>query len=119
MISYALTLPLGPTINHYYGAAGHRRYIKPAGVAFRQAVALAVRLQKLPKLEGRLWISMRVNPRDRRKTDIDNYAKAGIDALMHAGLFQDDSQVDHLEIKRGPVISGGSMEILIGVIDAS
>lgn len=118
MISYSITLPLSPTINTYYGAAGNRRYIKPAGVAFRQEVALAVRLQKLPKLEGRLWLSMRVCPRDRRIQDIDNRAKAAIDALMHAGMFEDDSQIDHLEIKRGPLVQGGRLEVLIGVIDA-
>lgn len=117
MISYSLTLPLSPTINTYYGSAGNRRYIKPAGVAFRQEVALLVRLQKLPKLTGKLWISMRVCPRDKRVQDIDNRAKALLDALMHAGLFEDDSQVDYLEIKRGSVVSGGRIELLIGEVE--
>lgn len=118
MNSYELVLPLPPTINTYYGSNGNRRYIKPAGVVFRQEVALAVRLAKLTKLEGRLWLSMRVYPRDRRVQDIDNRLKAGIDALMHSGLFDDDSQIDHLEVKRGPVVPGGRCEVLIGVINA-
>lgn len=116
MKTYAITLPLSPTFNTYYGASGNRRYIKPAGVAFRQEVALAVRLQKMPKLEGRLWISLRVCPRDKRLQDIDNRVKAALDAMMHAGLFEDDSQVDHLEVKRGPIVSGGRLEVVIGEI---
>lgn len=116
---YSISLPLAPTVNHYYGASGTRRFIKPAGVAFRQEVALAVRLQRLPKLEGRLWVSMRVCPRDKRQQDIDNRVKATLDAMMHAGLFDDDSQVDHLEVKRGPITAGGRLEVLIGEMNAS
>lgn len=113
---YSLTLPLAPTINTYYGASGTRRYIKPAGMAFRQEVAFKVRLERLPKLTGRLWVSMRVCPRDKRQQDIDNRVKATLDALMHAGLFEDDSQVDELEVKRGPIVSGGRLEVMIGEI---
>lgn len=119
MKSYSITLPLSPTVNHYYGAAGNRRYIKPAGVAFRQEVALAVRLQKLPKLLGRLWVSMRVCPRDKRVQDIDNRIKSALDAMMHAGLFVDDSQIDHIEVKRGAVTPGGRLEVLIGEIESA
>lgn len=116
MNSYSFSIPLSPTINTYYGARGNKRYIKPAGVAFRQEVALAVRLAKIPKLEGRLWLSMRVFPRDKRAQDLDNRIKAAQDALMHAGVFDDDSQIDSLEVKRGPVTPGGRCEILIGVM---
>ena len=118
MISYELTIPLPPTVNHAYGTSGHRRYLKPAGVEFRQQVALAVRLAKLTKLEGRLWLFMRVYPRDRRAIDLDNRVKACQDALQHAGVYEDDSQIDHLEVKRGPVTPGGRCELTIGVIDA-
>lgn len=118
MNSYELVIPLPPTVNHAYGSSGHRRYLKPAGVAFRQEVALAVRLAKLTKLEGRLWLSMRVYPRDRRTSDLDNRIKSAQDALMHAGLFDDDSQIDHLEVKRGPIVRGGRCEVLIGVMNA-
>lgn len=118
MKSYSLTLPLSPTINSYYGAKGNTRWIKPAGVAFRAEVALAVRLQKLPKLDGRIWLCVRVCPRDKRAQDLDNRIKSLQDALQHAGLFDNDSQIDHLEVKRGAVTPGGRCEILIGVMDA-
>lgn len=118
MISYELTLPLSPTINTYYGSAGNRRYIKPAGVAFRQEVALRVRLSKMPCLTGRLWLSIRVFPRDRRMQDISNRIKSLEDALQHAGAFVNDEQIDHLEVDRGPVTPGGRIEVMIGELSA-
>lgn len=118
MNSYSLTLPLPPTINTYYGSNGNRRYIKPAGVAFRQEVALAVRLLKMPTLTGRLWVSVRVFPRDRRLQDISNRIKALEDALQHAGAFLNDEQIDHIEADRDKIFSGGKCEVLIGEINA-
>lgn len=111
---YQFDIPLPPTINTYYGARGNTRYIKPAGVAFRQEVALAVRLAKLPKLVGRLSIVLRIYPRDKRVQDIDNRIKAALDALMHAGLFEDDSQFDDVRAIRDRVVPGGKCEVMIG-----
>jgi hypothetical protein len=46
-------------------------------------------------------------PPDRRKRDADNFHKCLSDALQHAGVFHDDSQVVRLEIwKRDPVKGG-------------
>jgi Holliday junction resolvase RusA-like endonuclease len=36
-----------------------------------------------------------------RRGDIDNYAKAVLDALQTAGAFKNDNQVDDLQITRG------------------
>ena len=118
MIGYALTLPLSPTINTYYGSAGNRRFIKPAGVAFRKEVAALVKQANLPEMTGRLCIVMRVFPRDKRKQDIDNRVKSLLDSLQHAGVFLDDEQIDDLHVTRGPVAPGGRIELMVGVIDA-
>ena len=118
MIGYALTLPLSPTVNTYYGSNGNRRYIKPAGVEFRKEVLAAVKQAKIPTLTGRLCLVVRVFPRDRRLQDISNRIKALEDALQHAGLFLNDEQVDDLHVTRGPVAPGGRIELMVGVIDA-
>ena len=34
-------------------------------------------------------------------------------ALEHAGVFVDDSQIDDLRIKRGPVVPGGKVLVFI------
>ena len=114
---YELLLPQAPTVNHYYGVSGKRRDIKPEGEAFRLQVQLAVRAAKIPKLLGRVFLHMRVHPKDRRTRDIDNLAKATLDALQHAQVYENDSQVDDLHIVRGGVVQGGRMEVLIGEID--
>lgn len=113
---YQLTVPLPPTVNHAYGTSGHRRYLKPAGVAFREEVAWIVKSGRYQKLDGRIAIVMRVYPRDKRVIDVDNRAKALLDALMHAGMFDDDSQVDDLHIIRGSIYPGGKCEVMIGSI---
>ena len=115
MIGYSLTLPLSPSINSYYQRtkSGGLR-ISDAGQAFRVDVRNAVVQSKMPRLKGRLCVVIRVSPRDRRLQDIDNRIKSCLDSLQHAGAFENDEQVDELQVTRGPVIPGGRIEILIG-----
>jgi crossover junction endodeoxyribonuclease RusA len=51
--------------------------------------------------------------KDRRKSDIDNRIKSLLDALVQAGLFNDDSQVDELHVYRGEIIRQGKALIRI------
>lgn len=48
-----------------------------------------------------------------RIRDLDNYNKALFDALTHAGVWEDDSQVKRMLVEWGPVIPGGKVEITI------
>ena len=114
-MTYFLDLPLGPSDNHYYGRVGHRTFIKPEGVAFRQQVALAVRMAKLPKLEGDLCMVVRVFAKTKhKKFDPLNRAKALCDALVLAGLMEDDSQLKDSRFIYGGVVQGGRCEVMIG-----
>jgi crossover junction endodeoxyribonuclease RusA len=118
MIAYTLILPLSPSINSYYKASGNRRYISEAGQRFRKDVAKLVKEAGVQKMTGRLWLTVRVHPRDRRLQDIDNRIKSLQDALEVAGAYDNDEQIDDLRVLRGPIVSGGRMEVMIGVIDA-
>jgi crossover junction endodeoxyribonuclease RusA len=113
---YELVLPLAPSINHYYGTSGNRRYIKEAGVTFRAEVARLVKQSGMPTLDGRLCVVIRAYFPDKRKRDVDNVAKAALDALQHAGAYLNDCQIDDLQIKRDKIVPGGRLEILIGEI---
>jgi len=108
MNTVRLELPYPPTVNTYWRANGHRRYISPAGVKFTQEVSLIVKTQK-PKPFGdrKIGINIVIHPRSKRKFDLDNTLKAILDALMKAGMYDDDSQIDIIVIERGEACNGG------------
>lgn len=110
----ALTLPLPPTINHAYGQTRRGgRYIKPAGVKFRQDVADIVAAAGHKTLEGRVSLFAVIHPASRQRQDLDNRSKFLQDALTHAGVFLDDEQIDSLHLVRGTVIKGGLVKVVI------
>lgn len=113
-MTYQLELPYPPSVNHYYGTSGKMRYIKPAGKAFREQVAWIVKQARVQKLTGKVSVFIRLMPPDLRRRDADNVLKAALDALQHAGCFDDDSQVEDLHIVKGSKFTGGKCEVLIG-----
>lgn len=107
-LSAVLVLPLPPSINTYWRANGNRRFICEAGKQFRRDVEHLVKVHKIESFaEKRLHMSVRLHMRDRRATDLDNRIKALWDALQHAGVYKDDSQIDSLTVVRGEIIKGG------------
>ena len=96
-----LNLPLPPSVNHYWGTHGHRRYVSKAGVMFKEQVSDYVAEFQVPKLgAARLEMQVTLYPKDRRKQDIDNRIKALWDALADAGVFDNDEQIDVLLHRR-------------------
>lgn len=71
------------------------------GREYRAAVAAHVRSGSL---RGRLAVEILALPPDRRRRDLDNALKAALDALTHAGVWEDDSQIDELTIIRGDAV---------------
>lgn len=108
-----ISLPLPPTINHYYGHRGSQKFIKKAGIEFRKLVAEIVSMQEIKTLEGRLAVFVSVYPADSRRQDIDNRLKSLLDALTHAGVWLDDSQIDDLHIVRREIVKGGRVRVVI------
>ena len=51
--------------------------------------------------------------------DLGNVEKALCDALTHAGLWHDDSQIDDLRIIRAPVVAGGRVTVRVEQIGGS
>ncbi len=114
-----LTLPIAPTINHYYGVrrSGKSRYMTKEGLAYRQAVCEIVAAAGHKTLEGRLSLFVAIYPANRIRQDIDNRIKSLADALTHAGVWLDDSQIDDLHIVRREVIKGGQIKVVITEIE--
>lgn len=114
-----LTLPWPPSINHYWRhvMVGRRptTLISREGRTFRTNVCalLAGGGPRKPPAGGRIALAMDAFPPDRRRRDLDNIAKPVLDALQHAGVYEDDSQVDLLLTRRGQPTDGGRLNVQI------
>jgi crossover junction endodeoxyribonuclease RusA len=62
---------------------------------------------------GRIALAMDAFPPDNRRRDIDNIQKATLDALQHAGVYEDDSCVNLLVARRREVVPGGRLDVRI------
>jgi crossover junction endodeoxyribonuclease RusA len=113
-VAQFLTLPLPPSINCYWRKSPRGMYITKDGKTFRQRVAEIVAERNAIKFgAARLCVAMHVSMRDRRVADVDNRIKAALDALTHAGVYDDDSQIDELFVARGPIVKGGRCEVMV------
>lgn len=114
-----LSLPLPPSVNHYWGSVGNRRFVSKAGKEFKLRVQEYVMEYRVPKLgTARLQMTVTLHPRDKRKQDIDNRIKALWDALADAGVFDNDEQIDVLMVQRGAIVKDGACRVEIEVLDA-
>lgn len=99
-----LTLPLPPSVNTYYKKYRNKLIISPAGQEFRRNVIALVdtiaNIERFTK-DDRLSLDVNFYPPDNRRRDLDNFCgKALQDALQHAGIYPDDSQLDSVTYNR-------------------
>lgn len=98
---YRIELPWPPSVNHYWRHVGARTLISRKGREYRQSVELAVLIAGGRRnLLGRLSVHITASPPDLRRRDLDNALKAPLDALAKCGVYEDDSQIDELIIRR-------------------
>lgn len=103
MNKIVIHLPYPPSMNHYWRSVQGRMLISKKGRSFRVNVVAAVIEQhgfQALSIPGRLLVSITVSCPDRRRRDLDNLLKPTLDALQHAGVYEDDSQIDYLSISR-------------------
>ena len=92
-------LPWPPSVNRYWRTFRGRMLISADGRTYRQeAVAAAVTGDRFGSAKVR--VSIEVWLPDNRRRDVDNLLKAPLDALCHAGIYDDDSQIVELSIRR-------------------
>ena len=109
-----LTLPWPPSVNHYWRSFQGRVLISKAGREYRDLVSLMAGAHR-PCL-GRLAVEIVAHPPDHRRRDLDNIAKAMLDAMQHAGLYEDDSQIDRITITRGKIMPDGVVSVVVSEI---
>lgn len=114
-----ITLPWPPSVNTYWRSVvihgRNKVLISEKGRNYRKEVAWT--LAGCKKLTGLVRVEVECWMPDRRKRDLDNLFKAIGDSLTHAGVWDDDSQVDDLRIfrarKDGNLLIGGMVKIRI------
>ncbi|UNU74133.1 RusA family crossover junction endodeoxyribonuclease [Moraxella nasovis] len=104
----SLVLPMPPTVNQYWRSAsngfakGVKVYLSKQAQAYKHEVYQIVKKAGLDiRTDKRLKMYVMLNFKDKRKNDLDNRMKGLLDALTHAGVYQDDSQIDKLIVERG------------------
>lgn len=108
------TLPMPPSINSYYRSIGRGRVvISEDGRKYRKAVKDALLVQRVKYVPGRIGLELELCFATKGKNDCDNRIKALQDALQKAGVFDDDSQIDLLIVRRGAVTNGGLVNVTI------
>ncbi len=104
MSDWTLRLPWPPSVNGYWRAFRGRQILSKRAREYRASVAEAVAQQwgqECPvEASSRLKVAFQVYAPDRRVRDLDNLPKGMLDALKHAQVFWDDSQIDDLRITR-------------------
>ena len=126
MSGVTLKLPWPPSVNNYkepYSYKKGRRRLTQFRLNDRarkyRSDAIAAIWEKLgmptPSV-SRLRLTIVFVPPDRRKRDLDNHVKGIQDAMTHAKVYKDDSQIDELRLIRGPVESPGWVEVTIELI---
>lgn len=113
-----LVLPWPPSVNHYYGQTKRGKklikYITAKGKQFREDVITACHEQAPGFNEpDKIYCEVTLYVPDKRIRDLDNYMKPLLDALTHAKIWDDDSQIDQLPIYRGVLRKGGAVVLEI------
>ena len=113
-----IRLPWPPTVNTYYTIARGRKILSKKGREYKIAAAGALyRAIPWPRADGRLEVLIDAYPPDKRRRDIDNIVKPILDSLTDCGIWDDDSQVDILRIRRKQIEKPGYVRVYISEIE--
>tara|TARA_Y100000741_G_C18229527_1_gene549218 strand:- start:1184 stop:1525 length:342 start_codon:yes stop_codon:yes gene_type:complete len=93
-----ITLPIQAcTVNKFYRTYAGRILISKDGKDFKKLVQAY--LTNYTKIMGKVKLIIEVYFKDKRKRDLDNFAKVLIDCLKNK-LFEDDDQIYELQMKK-------------------
>lgn len=110
-----IELPYPPSVNHYWRHAGRHVYISRDGRIYRERVAACVLAHGIhgEALTGHISLTISIYPPDRRRRDIDNVLKSLLDAMQHARIYDDDSQIVKIEIAKKEPVAGGKVVVYV------
>lgn len=121
-MSLVITLPFPPSVNHYWrhvalGKGPKKRIttlLSEPGRKYSAAVQGEVLRQKAARnINQHVAMTILLHAPDRRRRDVDNYAKSLLDSLVKAKVLEDDSIVRDLRLVWGDVLAGGKAVVMI------
>lgn len=118
-----LRLPWAPSVNSIWrnvviGKSARTLLSRDGRAYFERAAAEVLVQRKGRRIAGRAQVELVLHAPTRAQIDIDNRAKAVLDACTKGGLWDDDSQVDVLIVRRGAVLKGGAVVVRATEIEA-
>lgn len=98
----SVTTPFPPTLNHNVARRGNCYYRDKNYDAFIELVGYEWKRVRPRKwnVERRYAVSISLFYDSKRRYDVDNRVKPVLDALTKAGVWNDDSQVDMIRVRR-------------------
>jgi crossover junction endodeoxyribonuclease RusA len=107
--------PWPPTVNHYWRHVGSKVLVSKAGRQYRETIKKIVVASGLKiTLRGGVGLEIVAYPPDKRRRDLDNILKSLLDAMQHAGVFEDDNQINQIWLRRGvPKDDDGSVSVRV------
>lgn len=110
-----ITTPFPPSVNNYYVKTRNGVFISKRGKQFRKELekSISEQIPNLNEITDRIKVGIILYPPDKRDRDVDNYNKSLLDALTHAGIWNDDKLIDQLPIYRGEVVKYGKVVVII------
>lgn len=111
-----ITLPYPVSMNVIWRQGRNGRlYLNPAVTRYRKAV-WALTFNKPKFGNAMVSIDIKMFPPDKRRRDADNICKSILDSLQHAGVIDDDVQVQKLSVEKCEVRKGGEIELILNEI---
>lgn len=124
MILDNVELPYPPSVNHMWTPMVFRKNGKTirgrrrSERALEFVAATLVLLGRRTSFLGAVAVEIDVFFPDKRTRDLDNLAKGILDAITHAGVIGDDSQIVDLRLRNmREVVNGGRIVVRLWAVD--
>lgn len=101
-MEYKIKLPVPPSVNQLWRMGKGNWYTTPKYRAYLEEVKILVAMAKIKPFDDKARLSLIVEyyQHDNRRRDLDNLLKALGDSLQGAYVYDDDSQIDLIMIRR-------------------